>query len=198
VEFEPSPIYRKRPRGRLEGFSTLEVPLPSVQLEEIQDEEIAPLPEAEKKKREEVAGKQPGGRGFFPPAIVYIGSPLGGDGLVFLLFMGLFGLTMWAVWTTSYALLPSPEAAYLKLKRLAVFLGLKVPLSLTPNEFSRALTRIVPTAREDISLICDSFVMSTYGKKRLSIRQKVGLLKAWRNARRKLVLQLVNEQQAGP
>jgi hypothetical protein len=196
VEFEPTPIYPKRPRGTAAFLSTGPT-ISSLGDEAGAPEEEAPAAPAQKKPVP-AGGRLPGGRGLFPSPLLEFGNPLGGDGIVFLATLVGLSLAVLLIWRRRFIVLYNAEDAYLQLQKISTFLGIKTSPAQTPFEFARMLTAMVPHVKDEVAIICDSFVKRTYGRKRLTARDRFLLFRAWRTARNGVLKELLTEKKAVP
>ena len=206
VEFEPSPIYNKRPRGVLEdsgegsfptGQSPSQTSSSSGSPDEIptQEEESASAGGEEPSDESEPLG------GEVDPSLnplLEFGTPLGRDGAIFLATLGFLSVVTWLVWRRMLLVLNKAEASYLQLQRLSSFLGIKASPSQTPSEFGRMLSTIVPKVRHEVASICTAFVKHTYGRETFSALERLRLLRAWRNVRNGLLKELLREKKGIP
>ena len=190
VPFEPSPIYDLRTRGQ-SGSSFL---IPVSTGEGSAGEEIGPEPGLlqlgpDVQLREDFGGSLPGGDGPRSPLFRYFGTPLGEGGALFALFLLVGGVLLRALWSRQYGGLRYPETAFERIHRLASFLGIPSRPSQTPFEFAHSLSQMLPEAREDIDLVCGSFVRQRYGGGKLSAIEGIWITLAWNRVKGKLLAQ---------
>ena len=188
--FEPTPIYDLRPRGADGGgFDLAEIlggigelgPDAGTELSELLDREEETQP------RDDMGGPLPDGQGIRALPTRHFGNPLGWGGALFVGFMALGLLLMRFFWTRQYGEFSTPEMAYSRIRRLVVFLGIPCPPSQTPYEFADTLSRLLPDSREDIDLICRTFVEKRYGRSNPSAMEVVRMLWAWGRIKRALM-----------
>ncbi len=199
VEFEPSPIYKRRPRDvtQFEAFtSPFEEDAGQDNTIEVRQVTIDNAGEQEPPEGED--GRLPGGRGLYPRPLLHFGSPLGKDGFLFGLMMVIMATTVWIIWRRFFWELYRPGGAYLRLKRLAAFLGLPSPPSETPFELVRRLSAIVPQVEQELHYICDSYVTATYAGRRAPGLNQIRVTRAWYRVRRALLKQLLYERSSPP
>ena len=205
IEFEPSPIYTRRPRD-VSQTESLMSPLDAsagpgtvrnVAQPDDLEQEIEETPPAS------VGGRLPDGLGPFPSPLLHFGTPLGRDGVYFGLIIVTIAFLSWVIWKRYFWELRRPGEAYLRLMRLTIFLGLPSHPSETPFELAQRVSSIVPQAEEDIYYICDSFSNATYAGRRARGLDRIRVARAWYRVRQALMKQLLHERspsesQGGP
>jgi transglutaminase-like putative cysteine protease len=190
VPFEPTPIYELRPRSQ--SWNPFDVPISTgggSAIEEIDPESGLLQSGQETEKRDDFGGPLPGGFGPRSPLFRYFGTPLGTGGALFVLFLLVGGILLRVLWSRQYGGLRYPDTAFERMHRLATFLGIPSSPSQTPFEFAHSLSQVVPEAREDIDLVCDSFVGQRYGGGKLSTIEGIRITLAWNRAKGKLLAQ---------
>ena len=124
VEFEPTPVYPKRPRGLFalsgafltagEATDTLDGEPEEDPIAEGVDETLSEDEDGE----EDGPGGRQRGIGFPPFPFIFFGAPLGKGGLLLGGLLLLSTLVLWTLWRLAFVVLPRPEAAYFKMRRL--------------------------------------------------------------------------------
>lgn len=198
IPFEPTPIYDLRVRGPLEsafGYGGLALGLASE--EEQLVEGGPPVIDLGEEPRDDQGGPLPGGQGLraFPER--YFGTPLGRGGLLFGLFLLTGALLTWLLWLRQYGRLQGAETAYVKMRRLASFLGIPSPVAETPFEFARELSQAVPGVKGEVDLVCQTFVRQRFGGINPSPTEELRLVWAWRRIKRAFVAQARWQEEPG-
>ena len=188
VPFEPTPIYDLRPRA-LPGGGFNFADLGIGELGPDAQTSVSELLQAEEElqERDDFGGELPGGQGNRALPIRHFGTPLGSGGVLFVAFMAIGILLLRFFWTRQYGEFSTPEMAYSRIHRLVVFLGIPCPTSQTPFEFADILSGLLPGSKEDIDLICRTFVERRYGRKNPSAVEVIRMLWAWRRIKRALM-----------
>ena len=101
------------------------------------------------------------------------------------------------LWMRQYGEFSTPEMAYNRIRRLVVFLGIPCPPSQTPYEFAEQLSELLPDNRDDVYLICHTFVEKQYGNRNPSAVEVVRMLWAWSRIKRAL-MDLRPQSEAAP
>ena len=196
IEFEPSPIYTRRPRNISQTESLMSPldasPGPGTVRNVAQPDDLEQ--EIEEIPPDSVGGRLPDGLGPFPSPLLHFGTPLGRDGVYFVLSIITIALLSLFIWKRYFWELRRPGEAYLRLMRLTIFLGLPSHPSETPFELARRVSAIVPQAEEEIYYICDSFANATYAGRRARGLDRLRVARAWYGVRRALMKQLLHER----
>ena len=185
IEFEPSPIYPLRPlgQGELIGFDTA---VAQAVLGGLFPTEFDLLEDNDYTLYEDdcCGGRLPGGFGPRPFPLMYSPSPMGMGGAILVVFVALWAGALWLGWRRFFVKLPRPEQAYSRLSRMAGFLGVSREPGQTALEFGRALATTIPPAEDDITLICETFSRTRYGRAKLSVREGSQIRRAWDSVRK--------------
>lgn len=188
IPFEPTPIYPLRLRGLPGGGFNIE----ELGIGELGPESEATLTELleqeqERQERDDFGGPLEGGQGVRALPFRHFGTPLGWGGALFLAFMVMGLALLRFFWIRQYGEFNTPEMAYNRIHRLAVFLGIPATQSQTPYEFAATLGEFLPDNREDIDLICRTFVEKQYGRRNPSAVEVIRMLVAWNRIKRSLL-----------
>ncbi len=200
VPFEPTPIYDLRPRGLPgAGFNITEILESIGELGPDAGTEVSELlqREEEQEERNDLGGPLPGGQGTRALPSLHFGTPLGAGGVFFAVFMAIGVVLMRLLWIRQYGEFSTPEMAYNRIRRLVVYLGIPCPPSQTPYEFAEQLSELLPDSREDVYLICRTFVEKRYGRRDPSAVEVVRMLWAWSRIKREL-MDLRPQSEAAP
>ncbi|MBI4201429.1 MAG: transglutaminase domain-containing protein [Chloroflexi bacterium] len=192
VEFEPSPIFDPVPRTpeELVGFNQALaklglVPDPQDQLALNTIDEDIFFDEGE----DTGGGRLPGGYGLRPFPLVFSPSPLGAGGVILGVSAALWIAMLWWGWRRFILSLPRPELAYQRLHRLAGILAMKPQPPQTPLEFGRGMAAVLPEAREEIALICETYSKNRYGRTEISLRERRLLRESWNHIQKAVMRQ---------
>ena len=188
MPFEPTPIYPLRLRG---------LPGGGLNFEELGIGELGPdaegtateliQTEEERQERDDFGGPLEGGQGIRALPFRHFGTPMGWGGALFVAFTVIGLVLLRLFWKIQYGEFNTPELAYKRIHRLAVFLGIPTSPSQTPYEFSQTLAEYLPGNREDIDLICRTFVEKRYGRRNPSAMEIMRMLPAWSRIKRSLL-----------
>jgi hypothetical protein len=188
IPFEPTPIYPLRPRGSdLEAFGIGYFGMGENLIEEPGPDPGPIEPEEQQEERHDFGGPLPDGLGPRAVPVTHFGTPLGLGGILFVTLFALGIVIARAVWLHYFGRLSSPESAYLKLHHLTKFLGIGAPDSRTPYEFDRNLSRLVPEAKLDVGVICETFVRHRYGRIIPTPTEQLMLSRSWRHVKEALL-----------
>ena len=200
VPFEPTPIYDLRPRGIPGGAFNLEEILGGIgELGPDAGTELSELVETEQEReeRDPGGGPLPDGQGIRALPTLHYGTPLGAGGAFFVVFIAIGVVLMRLLWARQYGEFSTPETAYNRIRRLVIFLGIPCPPSQTPYEFAEQLSDLLPDHRDDVYLICRTFVEKRYGGRNPSSVEVVRMLWAWNRIKRAL-MDLRPQSEAAP
>ncbi|MBI2165086.1 MAG: transglutaminase domain-containing protein [Chloroflexi bacterium] len=191
IDFEPTPIYLRRPRGDLALWGGLTGGLDS----EGSMAEVEQEPTFEELPQDEFIGTEPsrklGGLGPLPLPFIFFGSPLGTGGILFGMFLLFWGMVFWAAWRIIFVRLPVPELAYEKMCRLASIFGLAPKYHQTPQEYCRSLEKVMPKAAEDLYVLGETYSRRRYSQRPLAGGEASRVRAAWSRVRRALLRRLL-------
>ena len=189
VDFEPSPIYDLRPRAP-KDLVAFNMAMANIITDELSEEELIPeqLEPLENDEIEEVAGgPEQSGFGPRPFPLVYRPSPLGVGGALLVGLVVLWAIALWLGGVRFYLALPSPGLAYLRMCRMAGLLGVTPKQGQTPLEFGHVLAATLPAAKDDVTLICETFSKTRYGHSKPSAGEGFRIRLAWARVRKAMV-----------
>ena len=200
IPFEPTPIYPLRLRGLPGGGFNLEEMLGVGELGPDEEGTLTELlePEEEQQERDDFGGPLEGGQGLRALPFRHFGTPLGWGGALFVGFTVIGLALLRFFWMMQYGEFSTPETAYNRVRRLAVFLGIPSSSSQTPYEFAAVLAEYLPDNREDIDIICQGFVEKRFGRRNTSAMEVLRMLRAWNRIKRSLMGLKLQAEEATP
>ncbi len=189
VEFEPTPTYPLRPREAQERVA-LETALQGAAGEggAGQGSEEADRSQLEEEEAEGfVGGRLSGGFDAFPRPLLYAPSSVSGGGAILVALTALWIGAMWFLGRRFLLTLPSPSLAYNRMRRMSGFFVKSPNTGHTPLEVGNDLASILPTVRNDIMYLCETYSSTLYGHARLPAVETLRVRSAWNRVRKAML-----------
>ena len=191
VEFEPTPIYPLRPRELQERIDLGTALQGATEGEGSgQGSGEADRSQLEDEEGEEegfVGGRLSGGFDAFPRPLLYAPSSVSRGGAILVAFAALWVGAMWFLGRRFLLRLPNPGLAYARMRRMSGFFVKPPKAGHTPLEVGNELASILPTVREDIVYLCETYSSTLYGHARLPAIDAFRIRSAWHRIRKAML-----------
>ena len=102
-------------------------------------------------------------------------------------FAALWIGTMWLLGRRFLLTLPNPGLAYNRMRRMSGFFVKSPKTGHTPLEVGNELASILPTVRDDIMYLSETYSSTLYGKARLSSVNGFRVRSAWNRIRKAML-----------
>ena len=94
---------------------------------------------------------------------------------------------MWFLGRRFLLRLPNPGLAYNRMRRMSGFFVKSPKAGHTPLEVGSELASILPTVRDDIMYLCETYSSTLYGQARLSSVNGFRVRSAWNRVRKAML-----------
>ena len=93
--------------------------------------------------------------------------------------LAVLGALGWFLWRKYLIPSPNPEVAFRRLALLGALGSLGPQAHQTPFQYRERLEQVLPTHRQQFSIIVNTYVRHLYGRKELSVHDQDRLTGAW-------------------